>query len=102
MPNLVEIVAVDGQVVFDLPFTYTPTSNDLFVFWNGQLLYVGVQYTETSPTQVTLLGFAAQAGDNFTFRIPPSTFLGLTGPTVFGFAPRIPKPLVAPELFFTP
>lgn len=99
--NLYEVVAIDGQMVFDLPFTYTPGSNDLFVFWNGQLQYVGVQYLETTPTRVTLT-FAAQAGDDFTFRVPPSTFLGLSGPTVFSFAPRIPKPLVAPTLFFTP
>ena len=102
MPNLFEVVATEGQMVFDLPFVYTPGSNDLFVFWNGQLLYVGVQYAETTSTRVTLLGFAAQAGDDFTFRIPPSTFLGLAGPTVFSFATRIPRPVAAPELFFTP
>ncbi len=98
--NLINIVALEGQVVFDLPFTYTPGANELFVFWQGQLQYVGISYVETSPTRVTLL-FSANAGHEFVFRIPPGTFAGFSAPTTFTFASRLPKPVAAPVLLFS-
>jgi hypothetical protein len=101
MANLYEIEAIAGQTVFDLPFNYTIGTNELFVFWQGQLLYVDVQYAETSPTQVTLLNFAAETGDVFTFRVPAGTFNTLPVPTSFGFADPLPRPETAPTLTFS-
>lgn len=101
MASIVDIAAVAGQTVFDLPFSYTPTSNELFVAWNGQLLYLGVQYLETSSTKVTLT-FAAEAGDLFTFRVPVGVFSGFAAPTSFSFAPRIAAPTNPPTLVFVP
>lgn len=98
--NLIEIVAIAGQMVFDLPFTYTPGANELFVFWQGQLQYVGLNYVETSPTRVTLT-FSANAGDDFVFRVPPGTFAGFNAPSTFAFAARLPKPEDAPVLLFS-
>jgi hypothetical protein len=101
MANLVEIIAVAGQRVFDLPFTYTVGSNELFVFWNGQLQYNTIQYNETNPTRVTLT-FDAEAGDDFTFRVPSGAFSGFVAPTTFAFAPRLPRPERPLVLAFSP
>lgn len=99
MANIYEVTAIAGQTVFDLPFTYTPGSNDLFAFWNGQLLYVGLQYNETTSTRITLT-FPAEAGDEFTFRVPPSSFLGMASPASFSFAPPLPRPTEGLTLLF--
>lgn len=101
MANLHQVTAIAGQRVFDLPFTYTQGSNELFVFWNGQLLYNTVSYAETTPTRVTLT-FDAEAGDEYTFRVPAGAFSGFIAPTTFGFAARLPRPDAPPVLAFTP
>lgn len=101
MANLIEVEATDGQMVFDLPFVYSPGSNELFVFWQGQLLFKDVGYTETTSSRVTLL-FAAQLGDIYTFRIPAGSFTGILAPEEFSFAPRLPRPEFPPTLLFSP
>ena len=46
----------NGQTVFTITaFTYTPNSNTLLVFINGQKQIVGVDYTETSSSKFTLV-----------------------------------------------
>ena len=46
----------NGQMVFTITaFTYTPNSNTLLVFINGQKQIVGTDYTETSSSQFTLV-----------------------------------------------
>jgi hypothetical protein len=99
MANLYEITAVQGQRVFDLPFTYTQGANELFVFWQGQLQYITTSYIETTATSVTLT-FDANLGDVFTFRVPAGAFSGFAAPTTFSFAPILAAPEEAPTLIF--
>lgn len=101
MANLYTVTATQDQVLFTLPFTYTVGGNELFVFRNGQLLYLGLSYVETSPTSVTISD-SADADEIFTFRVPSVTFLGLSGPTQFLFANPLLKPITAPTLIYMP
>lgn len=60
-------VATAAQTLFTLTtFQYTPGTKTISVFKNGSRLRRGVDYTETSNTQVTLATGAA-AGDIITF-----------------------------------
>ena len=50
-----EFVGTVGQTLFTLSaFTYTPGSNTLDVYINGQLQKLGADYTETSSSSFTL------------------------------------------------
>jgi hypothetical protein len=54
------ITATTGQTVFNLTtMTYTTGAGALVVFRNGMALLSGVDYTETTPTRVTLTVGAA-------------------------------------------
>ena len=46
-------VATAGQTVFNLPFSYEPGSNDLFVYAGGVLMEPDQDYAETDPTTIT-------------------------------------------------
>jgi hypothetical protein len=61
-----ETTSTAGQTVFATP-PYTPGSNNLIVTTGGLLLAVGVDYTETSPTSITMTS-PTPAQDIFTFR----------------------------------
>ena len=47
------VVAISGQTVFTVPFTYVVGSNRLSVYINGLRQILGTSYTETSTTSVT-------------------------------------------------
>ena len=99
MANFVEIIGVAGQTVFNLPFSYTIGNNSLFVFYNGQLQYLTINYVETSTTSVTFT-FPAINGGLYEFRTPPGTLAPLPRPLTFSFAPPLPTPPNAPILTF--
>jgi len=49
-----ELPVIDGQTVFTLTaFSYTPGTQSLWVFLNGQKMVVGVDYNETATNQFT-------------------------------------------------
>jgi hypothetical protein len=59
--------ATDGQTVFDLAsIAYVPGRNSIMVFRGGLKLELTTDYTETSPTRITLTSPAA-AGDLLSF-----------------------------------
>lgn len=74
--------AAGGQTVFNLlpNNSYTVGANKIWVFKNGKKLELGIDFTETSPTQVTLTG-GAIGGDFMEFKIirsaPPITSVAL-------------------------
>jgi hypothetical protein len=45
----------NGQTLFTLPFSYTPGSNEIVVFLNGQYVETPNDYAETSTTQITFI-----------------------------------------------
>jgi hypothetical protein len=61
-------VATAGQVLFTLPASYTVGNGSLAVYRGGQRLYIGLDYAETSSTQVTLVAPAAE-GEQLLFVI---------------------------------
>lgn len=77
-------VAAGGETVFALiSFEYTPNTHSIFVWKNGLMLRRGVDYTETSSTQVTMAA-AAVLNDKYWFvsialhqLIPPVVFNGM-------------------------
>jgi hypothetical protein len=62
-----EVIATDGQTVFTVP-AYKIGSNSLFVFCGGLCYTLGVDYTETDTTHITLTAGAA-VGEVFIFRV---------------------------------
>lgn len=62
-----QTAATVAQIVFNLTtVTYTPNTGAIVVFRNGLALKTTDDYTETSPTQITLTS-GATVGDQFLF-----------------------------------
>ena len=66
-----------GQTVFDLPFVYSPGTNNLLVFVNGSIVERNVDYTETSTTRITFTS-GLELGQEVTFLTNISPSPGLT------------------------
>lgn len=63
-----QTVTINGQTTFNLNLlSYTPGSNNLFVYRNGQKAVIGVDYTEVSTTQVSWIGNILSAGETLEF-----------------------------------
>ena len=84
----------NGATVITVPAAYVPGSYDLSVYLNGVKQVIGVDYTETSTTSITLTN-AATGGDVIEFDIgtvydvtlaqssrEEQSFTGLTAPTI--------------------
>lgn len=69
--------ATAGQTVFNLPFVYSPGTNNLLVFVNGSLVERNVDYTETT-TQVVTFNSGLELGQEVTFLTNISPSPGLT------------------------
>lgn len=68
MAQYEKVEATEGQTEFNLSFPYIVGSGSLLVFQNGQLLTLGIDYVESSSTQITLINDAiAEEGDIFVF-----------------------------------
>lgn len=67
MAQYEKVTAAEGQTEFNLGFTYIVGSGSLLVFQNGQLLTLGVDYLESSSTQVIYLHDDVEAEDIFVF-----------------------------------
>jgi hypothetical protein len=90
------ILATEGQTLFTIsPLTYSAGTNTLFVWRNGKLLYVTLEYLESSTSTVTLL-HPCIAGEELRFLVL-SVALAIDIPPIAEFAeaaslPRAPAP----------
>jgi hypothetical protein len=66
--NETNITLIADQTLVTIPFTYTVGNNELWVWLNHSLIYLGRHYVETGATSIQLL-FAGEAGDVLTVGI---------------------------------
>jgi hypothetical protein len=103
-----DVDAVSSQTVYTLPFTYLPGNNELIIHAGGVLLKPGDDYTESSPSEITLLA-APEDGERITvIRLGANTSgavklherqLAASGQTVFTLAGTYPVGSYALEVF---
>lgn len=66
-----------GQTIFDLPFVYSPGTNNLLVFVNGSIVERNADYTETTTQRITF-NIGLELGQEVTFLTNISPSPGLT------------------------